>query len=236
MAGGTRLGVLPPERAGIETGAVRVEASSPQRRMAGETISLGMAGNTALQVLPSGLPVIQEEGLLRIMKPDAPKPTGRDQSRADMAVGAELGLVVALITRAFPTVRCGGMGGEKARRMVPRRCIGRPGTVALETRRSNVAGGAGLGPRGSGSRVALGEVQAMRFRSRPLDPGPLASSGSRGWNRLDVGRGAYMAGQAAFLGMTAGATGRTLAHLSSVLAEEARVGMARRCLELRPDR
>ena len=80
------------------------------------------------------------------MKAGAPKPTGRDQSRADMAVGAELGLAVALVAGAFPTVRCHGMCREEAARMVPRRCIAGAGTMALETGRPSVADGAGLRP------------------------------------------------------------------------------------------
>ena len=146
MAGSTRLGVLPPERSGIETRTVGIEAPTPYRGVAGKAVSLGVAGDAALEVLACGLSVIEGEGLLRIMKADAPKPTGRDQSSADMAVGAELGLAVALVAGAFPTVRCGWMCREEARRMVPRRCIGRARTMALETGGPSVAGGAGLRP------------------------------------------------------------------------------------------
>jgi hypothetical protein len=236
MADSTRLGVLPLECSGIETRTVRIEAPTPCRGVADKAVSLGMASYTGLQVLACGLSVIEGEGLLRIMKADAPKPAGRDQSSADMAVGAELGLAVALVAGAFPTVRCGGMGREEAGRMVSRRCIGRAGTMALETGRPSVAGGAGLRPRRSGSCVALGEVQAMGFRSPPLDLGPLAAAGCPSRNGLDAGWGAYVAGQAALLGVAARATDRTLADLPSMLAEKPRVGMARRGLELGPDR
>jgi len=195
-----------------------------------------MTGYTALQILAGRLSMIKGEGLFCIMKADAPKPTGGDESRADMAVGAELGLAVAFIAGAFPTVCCGGMCRQETGRMVPRRGVGRAGTMALETGRPGVAGGAGLRPRGSGSGVGLGEVQAMGFRWPPLDLRSLAAAGCRGPNGLDAGGGAYMAGQAALLGVTGRATGRPLTDLPSMLAEERRVGMARRGPELRPDR
>lgn len=236
MAGGARLGVLAPEGCRIESWPVGIEAPTPQRGMAGEAVALGMAGHTAFQVLACGLSVIQEKGLLRIMKAAAPKQAGRDQSRADMAVGAELSLVVAVVARAFPAVCCGGMYGEKAGRMVPRRCIGPARPVTLEALRPSVAGGARLGPRGRGSWVALGEVQAMRFRPLSFDPGPRASAGARSRYGLDAGRGADVTAQAAFPGMTAGATGRFLADLPPVVPDEARVCVARRCLQLRLDR
>ena len=146
MTGGTGLGILPLERSGIETRAVGIEAPAPCRGVAGKAVSLGMTGYTALQILAGRLSMIKGEGLLGIMKADAPKSTGRDQSRADMAVGAELGLAVALVAGAFPTVRRGGMGREEAGRMVSRRCVGRAGTMALETGRPSVTGGAGLRP------------------------------------------------------------------------------------------
>ncbi len=235
MADGTRLRVLPPERSRIETRTVGIEPPTPGRRVAGEAVPLGMTSHTALQVLAGGLSVVQDEGLLRIMKTAAPKPTGGNQSRADMAVGAELGLAVTLAAGAFPTVRGGGMGREEAGRMVSRRCVGRAGTMALETGGTGVAGGAGLRPRGSESGVGLGEVQAMRFRSPALDLGSLAAAGCGSPNGLDAGGGAYMASQAAFLGVAGRTSGRALTDLPSVLTEKRRVGMARRGLELRMD-
>jgi hypothetical protein len=187
VTSGAGLGVLPPERSGVETRTVGIEVATPCRGVARKAVTLGMTGDAALEILAGGLSVIKEEGLLRIMEARAPKPAGRDQSRADMAVGAELGLAVTLAAGAFPTVRGGGMGGEEAGRMVSRRCVGRAGTMALETGRPSVAGGAGLRPRGSESGVGLGEVQAMGFRSPPLDLGPFAAAGRRGGNGLHAG-------------------------------------------------
>lgn len=230
------LRVLPPERSRIEPRAVGIEAPTPQRGMAGEAVSLRMARDAAFQVLACGLSVIEEKSLLCIMKAAAPKQAGRDQSGADMAIGAELGLVVAVVARGFPTVRCGGMCGEKAGWMVPWRCIGRAGPVTLQALRPSVAGGARLGSRGRGSCVALGEVQAMRFRSPAFDPGPPASARARSRYGLDAGGRADVTAQAAFPGMTAGATGGALADSPTVLPDEARVCMARRWLQLRLDR
>jgi len=236
MAGGAGLGVLPPECSGIEARTVRIEAPASQRRVAGKTVSLGMAGDAAFQVLARGLSMIEEEGLLRIMKADAPEPAGGGESRADMAVGAELGLVVALTARAFPTKRCGGMRRQEAGRMVPRRCIGRAGTMALETGRPGMAGGAALRPRGSGSSVALGEVQAMGFRPPTLDVSSLATARCRSRDGLDAGRGGCVAGQTTLLSVTSRAVGRRFTDLPSMPAKERRVVMARRSFELRPHR
>ena len=76
MAGGAGLGVLPPECSGVETRTVGIEAPTPCRGVAGKAVSLGMTGDTALQILAGGLSVIKEEGLLCIVKADAPKPAG----------------------------------------------------------------------------------------------------------------------------------------------------------------
>ena len=141
------LGVFPLECGRIEPGTVGIEPPPALRRVTGETVPLGVAGNAALEALPRGLAVIEDEGLLRIMKADASEPAWCDQSRVHMAVGAELSLVVAFIARAFPTVRGGGMCREEPGRMVARRRICRAGTMALEARWPSVAGHAALRPR-----------------------------------------------------------------------------------------
>lgn len=187
MTSGAGLGVLPPERTGVETRTVGIEVATPRRRVARKAVTLGMTGDAALEILAGGLSVIKEEGLLRIMEARAPKPAGRDQPRADMAVGAELGLAVALVAGAFPAVRSGRVGREESGRMVPRRCIGRAGTMALEAGRPSVTGGTGLWPRGSRSCMDSGEIRAMRCRPSPLDLGPFAAAGRRGGNDLHAG-------------------------------------------------
>lgn len=110
MTGGACLGVLPPERFRIETRPVGIEAPAAQRGVAGEAITLGVTGYTGFETLACGLPVIEEEGRLRVVETDAAEPSGRDESRADMAAGAELALVVTVVAGAFPTVRRGRMG------------------------------------------------------------------------------------------------------------------------------
>ena len=67
MTYGAGLRVLAPQRLRIEAGAVGVEPPAAYHRMAGETISLSMAGHAALQVLPRCLAMIQREILLGIV-------------------------------------------------------------------------------------------------------------------------------------------------------------------------
>jgi hypothetical protein len=55
-----------------------------------------MARHAALQILPRRLTVIEQEELLGIMIPGAAQPAGRDQAGVQVAVGAELSLVVAI--------------------------------------------------------------------------------------------------------------------------------------------
>jgi hypothetical protein len=229
------LGVLPLECGRIEPGTVGIEPPPAPRRVTGETVPLGMAGHAALEILARRLAVVQQEGLLRIMKAGASKRTTRNDSRAEVTVGTELGLAVALVAGTLATVGRRGMGREEASGMVPRRHIGGARAMALETCRAGVTGGAGLRPGGRGSGVALGEVQLMGFRPLSFDLSPLAPAGSSGRNGLDAGGGGHVAGQAALLGVTAGATRGALTRPASVPAEERRVGMARRCLELRPN-
>jgi hypothetical protein len=59
MAGAAGLGVLSLQRSRVESGTVRIEPPSSKRRVAGETVSLGVAGYTALQVLACRLSVIK---------------------------------------------------------------------------------------------------------------------------------------------------------------------------------
>ena len=87
-----------------------IEAPATSGRVTGQTVALGMAGDAALEALAGGLSVIENEALLRIMKADTPETAGRNQARVDVAVGAELALVVALAAGALPAVRSGRMG------------------------------------------------------------------------------------------------------------------------------
>ena len=64
---GAGLRVLAPQRLRIEAGAMGIEPPAAYHRMAGETISLRMAGDAALQILPRRLAMIQQEILLGIV-------------------------------------------------------------------------------------------------------------------------------------------------------------------------
>jgi hypothetical protein len=180
--------------------------------------------------------VVQKEGLLRVMKADAPKLTARHQSRADVAIGAELALVVALGTRALPTVRGDRVRGEESGGVVPRWGIGRARTVALEASRPSMTRSTGLGPGGRRCCVALGEVQAMRIRPSSLDLRPLSAAGCRSRDGVGAGWGAGVACNAAFLSVTGGASDGPFADLLSMLVQEGWVSMTRWRLEFRPDR
>jgi hypothetical protein len=67
VTGGTHLRVLPPERRRIEARTMRVEPAASQRRVAGETVTLGMAGDAALEVLSRRLAVAQQERPLGVV-------------------------------------------------------------------------------------------------------------------------------------------------------------------------
>ena len=67
MARGAGLGVLSSQRCRIEARTVRIEPPSPQGRVTGETVPLGMAGHATLQILSSSLAVAQEERSLGIV-------------------------------------------------------------------------------------------------------------------------------------------------------------------------
>jgi hypothetical protein len=129
--------------------------------MAGQAVSLGMAGDTALQVLAGCLTVVEEEGLLGVMIAGAPQSARRDQAGIQVAVGTELPLVVAVTTRALPGVGGGRMTGEEARRMVAGRRIARVGSVAGQTVGTNVASAAALGTGRGRLGVELGEVEPV---------------------------------------------------------------------------
>ncbi len=67
MAGSTRLGILALQRP-VKAGSVRIESPSPQGRVAGETVPLGMTGDAALEILSRRLAVAQEKRTLGIVE------------------------------------------------------------------------------------------------------------------------------------------------------------------------
>ena len=186
MAGSARLRILPLERSGIESGTMRIETPAACRGVTREAVPFGVAGYATLQVLTGSLSVIEEERLLRIVKSAAPKATGRCQSRVEVTVGAELGLVVAFAAGALPGIGRGRMGTQETGRVVARWGVGRTGTMTVETGGAGVACRAALRPCRSGSRMGFGEVEAMRHGPLPHDLGAASPAGGRSRNGLDA--------------------------------------------------
>src|SRR5918995_2335813 len=103
MAGSAHLRIFPSECSRIEAWAVRVEASASQRRMAGQTVALGMTCDAALQILPCRLAMAQQKGTPRIVI-TCVQLSSSAQPGVYVAVGAELRVVVAVAAVRFPRV------------------------------------------------------------------------------------------------------------------------------------
>lgn len=84
-----------------------IESSPSLGRVAGQTVSLGMTGDAAFQILPSRLAVVQGEVLLCIVITAIQRSLSA-QPRVDMAIGAELARVVA----ASSARRAAGLGSS----------------------------------------------------------------------------------------------------------------------------
>jgi hypothetical protein len=123
-----------------------VEPPAAQGGVAGEAVAFGVAGNAALQVLPSGLSVPKQERSLGVMIACV-EPTSSGEPRADMAGGAELTGVVAIAATGLPGVGGGRMTGEKAGGMVARSRVRRGRTMTIETLGTDVTALARLGSR-----------------------------------------------------------------------------------------
>ena len=108
MAGCTSLGVLPSERSGIETRTVGIEPPASQGRVAGEAVSLGMAGYAALEILSSRLAVAQDERLLGIVVSRVER-AFRGEPGAHVTVGAKLACIMAIAAAGLPRICRSGM-------------------------------------------------------------------------------------------------------------------------------
>ena len=167
VAGGAHRRVLAPQRSRIEAGTVRVESPAAHGRVAGQAVALGVAGDAALQILACRLTVIEQEGLLGVVIAAVSKLAGRDEAGVQVAVGAELPLVVAVAAGALPAVGRGRVTGEEARRVVARRRGSRVRPVAGQAGRTGVACAAALGTGRGRLGVQLGKIE-------PVRGGPLA--------------------------------------------------------------
>ena len=132
MTRGTHRGILAAEGLRVEPGAVRVEIAASNSGVAGETVPLGMTGDAALQILTSGLTMVQKELRLGIVVPRASQAVPGAQPGADVTVGAELRLVVAVGAGLVSRVCRGRMGRQESGRMVPGARIRRVGPVTIQ--------------------------------------------------------------------------------------------------------
>ena len=201
---GTHLRVLPPERRRIETRTVGVEPAASQRRVAGETVTLGMAGDAALEILSRRLAVAQQERPLSIVVSRVERPF-RGEPGVHVTVGAKLTRVVAIATAGLPGICRGGMTREKAGRMVAGRRIASVGPVAVETLRANMAAATRLRASICDGTVHLGEVIAVGSWARPVDHGALAAARAAGRHGQSQRWFANVASQTTLLGVAGGA-------------------------------
>lgn len=200
----THLRVLPPERRRIEPRTMGVEPPPAQSRVAGETVTLGMAGDAALEILSRRLAVAQQERPLGIVVSRVERPFRREPG-VHMTVGAKLTRVVAIAAARLPGICRGGMTREEAGRMVAGRRIGCVGPVAVETLRSDMAAAAGLRARICDGTVQLGKIIAVGSRARPVDHGALAAARAGGRQSQSQRGLGDVTSEAALLGMTRGA-------------------------------
>ena len=201
---GTHLRVLPPERRRIETRTMGVEPAASQRRVAGQTAPLGMAGHTALEILSRRLAVAQQERPLGIVVSRVER-SSRGEPGAHVTVSTKLTRVVAIAAARLPGIGCSGMTREETDRMIAGRRIGCVGPVAVETLRADMAATTGLRPRVGDGTMQPGKIITVRSRTLPVDHGALAAAGTGGRQGQGQRRLADVASQAALLGVTGGA-------------------------------
>ena len=204
VAGRAHLRVLPPERRRIETRTVGVEPAASQRRVAGETVTLGMAGDAALEILSRRLAVAQQERPLSIVVSRVERPF-RGEPGVHVTVGAKLTRVVAIATAGLPGICRGGMTREKAGRMVAGRRIASVGPVAVETLRANMAAATGLRARICDGTMQLRKIITVRSWALPVDHGALAPTWAGDRHGQSQRWFANMASQTTLLGVAGGA-------------------------------
>ena len=146
VAGGAHRRVLAAEGFRVEPGTVRIEPATALGRVAAETVPFRMTGHAALQVLASGLTMVQEEFRLGVMVARATQAIRRAEAGTHVAIRAELRLVVTIGAGLIPRVRGGRMGRQKSGRMVSGTDIRRIGTVTIQALGAGVTGPAALRP------------------------------------------------------------------------------------------
>jgi hypothetical protein len=187
MARGAHLRVALPQPCGIEAGSVRIEAAPALRRVAREAVTLGMAGDAALQTLARRLAVSEEKRALRVVEVGFGAEDGRGHDAGlPMARLTELAGVVATGTGDFLAVRGNRVAREKVGGMVTR-LRGGVGPVALQTLFPRMAPRAGLRcgrgdppcarPRNPRREMPGGGARAARPRHGPVRQRAAAAPG-----------------------------------------------------------
>jgi len=135
---------------------VRAESPPADHRVAGEAVTLDMAGDAALQRLPRCLPVPDEEvAIAVVISAGAQQRAPGGNSRLIVTALAEFAGIVALGARPGARVRVGGMPGQVTGRMVTRAPAG-VRKVAGQTVIPHVTAGAALhARRGDGPMAFL---------------------------------------------------------------------------------
>jgi hypothetical protein len=104
MTCSARLGILALECCGVETRPVGVEPPATLRRVASEAVTLGMARDTTLEVLPSSLSVSQHERPFGVVVSGVERRTRREAG-VHVALGTELTCIMAVAAARLPRIR-----------------------------------------------------------------------------------------------------------------------------------
>jgi hypothetical protein len=89
------LRVLAPQPLGVKARPVGIEPAAAERRMTGEAVTLGVAGDAGLQALPRGLAVASDEYAVRVVISRSQR-TGAPQAGRCVAGRTEAGGVVTI--------------------------------------------------------------------------------------------------------------------------------------------
>jgi hypothetical protein len=180
MTCSARLGILALECRGVETRPVGVEPPATLCRMASEAVTLGMARDTALEVLPSSLPVSQHEGPFGVMIPGVERSTCREAG-VHVALGTELTRIMAVATARLSRISRRRVPPKEAGRMIARRRVGGIWPVTVETLGPDMAAVTRLGARIGNRPMLLGEIRSVR--GRPFSYNHRASAAPRSGSR-----------------------------------------------------
>jgi len=234
VAGGAGLRVLPPQGFRIESRSVRVKSLSRESRVAGEAIPLRMATDAALQILPRGLAMPEQEVLLGVMIAGVQRALGTEPG-LDVAVGAELSGIVAVAAAGLAGVGRSRVAGEESGRVVARRGIRRIRPVTVEALGTHMAAFAGLRLAVRHRAVNLGKILPVRRGTSAVGDGALPAPGTTHRKHLHRRRFAQVTGETTLLRVAGGAFARGFPGDTPVTNEKFRVVVTGRSLQLGAD-